>query len=186
METLILIPSIPNLSLFFSIYLVIYIIAYFIIFPNWNLNIRPEASSCLISLAHGTPAVLFAIRAIFSDPNCNFASINNSYQILVLDYSIAYFLMDLFHYLIFYPSDVLFIGHHLATLFVFVTCRYIVHHGAYAILSLLVLAEVTSFCQNTCTLANARKGDSGFAAKVFASLSLPFYVLYSVVRGFSF
>lgn len=64
------------------------------------------------------------------------------------------------------------------------TCRYIVHHGAYAILSLLVLAEVTSFCQNTWTLANARKGDSSFAAKVFASLSLPFYVLYSVVRGF--
>lgn len=91
--------------------------------------------------------------------------------------------MDLIHYLIFFPSDVLFIGHHLATLFVFLTCRYVVYHGAYAILSLLVLAEVTSFCQNLWTLAGARRTDAKFAAKVYGFLSPPFYAFYSLVRG---
>lgn len=176
-------PSIPNLPLFFLMFLIIYLIAYFIIFPNWSPKFRPEASSCAISLAHGTPALFLASRAIFSDPNRGFASINTNSQNSVLDYSIAYFLMDLCHYLIFYPSDLLFIGHHLATLFVFVTCRYVVFHGGYAILILLVLAEVTSFCQNTWTLASARRGDSRVAKRVYDFLSPPFYAFYSVVRG---
>uniref|UniRef100_A0A5B6YTE0 TLC domain-containing protein n=1 Tax=Davidia involucrata TaxID=16924 RepID=A0A5B6YTE0_DAVIN len=181
--TLIPLSSIPTLPLFFTMFLLIYIIAFFIVFRNWSPKLRPEASSCLISLAHGTPAVFFASHAIYSDPNRGFASINTKNQNSVLDYSIAYFLMDLCHYLIFYPNDMLFIGHHLATLFVFVTCRYLVFHGAYAILVLLVLAEVTSFFQNTWTLAGARRADSAIAGKVYEFLSPPFYALYSVVRG---
>ncbi|KAL3813869.1 hypothetical protein ACJIZ3_015137 [Penstemon smallii] len=171
------------LPLFFTVYLIIYLIAYFVIFRNWARKLRPEASSCAISLAHGTPAVILATRAILSDPTHDFNSFNTPLQNLVLEYSIAYFLMDLVHYLIFFPSDVLFIGHHLATLFVFMTCRYVVYHGALAILGLLILAEVTSFCQNVWTLAGARRLDVEFAAKVYDLLSPPFYALYSVVRG---
>ncbi|XP_057766957.1 TLC domain-containing protein At5g14285 [Salvia miltiorrhiza] len=177
-------PTSNPLSLFFAGYLILYLIAYSVLFRSWASKLRPEASSCAISLAHGTPAVFLAARAILSDPARDFHSANTPLQNLVLDYSIAYFLMDLVHYLIFYPTDVLFIGHHLATLFVFVTCRYVVYHGAFAILVLLVLAEVTSFCQNVWTLASARKSDVEFAAKVFDLLSPPFYALYSVVRGF--
>lgn len=172
------------LPLFFTGYFFLYLIAYFILFRTWARKLRPEASSCAISLAHGTPAVFLACRAILSDPARDFHSQNTPLQSLVLDYSIAYFLMDLVHYLIFYPSDVLFIGHHLATLFVFLTCRYVVYHGAFAILVLLILAEVTSFCQNVWTLASARRSDVKFAAKVYDLLSPPFYALYSVVRGF--
>lgn len=172
-----------NLVLFFTMYLIIYIIAYFIVFSNWSPKSRPEAASCAISFFHGTPAVFLAISALVSDPKHGFSAPNSFAQARVLDYSIAYFLMDLTHYVVFYPSDVLFIGHHLATLFVFVTCRYLVRHGAYAVLILLILAEVTSFCQNTWTLACARKGESAFAAKVFKYLSPPFYALYSVARG---
>ena len=102
---------------------------------------------------------------------------------MVLDYSSAYFFMDLLHYMIFIPSDVLFIAHHLATLYVFLTCRYIVHHGGSAILVLLVLAEVTSACQNTWTFARFRKADVPVAAKVYERLSPVFYAFYSVVRG---
>ncbi|XP_059670005.1 TLC domain-containing protein At5g14285-like [Cornus florida] len=185
MESLTLIFSLPPILIFFTTFLIMYLMAYFIVFRNWNPKLRPEASSCLISLAHGTPAVILASHAILSDPHRNFASINTNYQNVVLDYSIAYFLMDLCHYLIFYPSDLLFIGHHLATLFVFVTCRYVAHHGAYAILVLLVLAEVTSFCQNTWTFASIRREDLAIAAKVYDFLSPPFYTLYSVVRGFA-
>ncbi|XP_031108166.1 TLC domain-containing protein At5g14285 [Ipomoea triloba] len=185
MEALSLITSIPNLPLFFAAFLLVYLIAYFIIFRNWKPMLRPEAASCAISFSHGTPAVFLAAAAILSDPDRSFHSRNTPFQGLVLDFSVAYFLMDLCHYLIFYPSDLLFIGHHLATLFVFLTCRYVVCHGAYAILVLLVLAEVTSFCQNTWTLAAARKSDSQFAAKLYEFLSPPFYALYSVVRGFA-
>lgn len=172
------------LPFFFSIFFTIYIIAYFIIFRNWSPKIRPEASSCAISLVHGTPAVFLASGAILADAGRDFASPNTDLQNSVLDFSIAYFLMDLLHYLIFFPADFLFIGHHLATLFVFVTCRYVVLHGAYAILVLLILAEITSFCQNAWTLARARRADVDFAGRVYDLLSLPFYVLYSIVRGF--
>jgi hypothetical protein len=91
--------------------------------------------------------------------------------------------MDLLHYIAFFPSDLLFIGHHLATLFVFVTCRFLVHHGACAILALLVLAESTSASQNAWTLAKARRDDVALAEKVCGLLSPPFYALYSIVRG---
>ncbi|KAB2064677.1 hypothetical protein ERO13_A09G033700v2 [Gossypium hirsutum] len=140
--------SIPNLPLFFSMFLILYSIAYSIVFRNWSPKIRPEACSCFISLFHGTPAVFLATFAIFSDQN-----------------------------------HVLFIGHHLATLFVFITCRHVVFHGSYAILTLLILAEGTSFCQNVWTLASARRHDNQLAAKVYSNLSPYFYAFYSVVRG---
>ncbi|XP_057482400.1 TLC domain-containing protein At5g14285-like [Actinidia eriantha] len=175
--------SLPKLPLFFIMFFTAYLTANFAVFRRWSPKIRPEAASCFISLLHGTPAVLFASLSILSDPSRGFASFNTDPQNTVLDYSIAYFSMDLVHYLIFYPSDLLFIGHHLATLFVFVTCRYLVAHGAYAILVLLILAEATSFCQNTWTLASARRGDLDVAAKVYDLLSPPFYAFYSVVRG---
>lgn len=165
-------------------FLIIYLIGYWFVFRNWTTKIRQEAASCFTSLFHGTPAVFLATYALLSDSNRGFASINTDFQNLVLDYSIAYFFMDLIHYLIFFPSDVLFIGHHLATLFVFATCRYVVFHGSYAILVLLVLAEVTSACQNVWTIANSLKSESPKAAKVYEFLSLPFYALYTVVRGF--
>ncbi|GAB4847942.1 hypothetical protein Ancab_027002 [Ancistrocladus abbreviatus] len=176
--------AIPDVLAFFPIFLVVYLIAYFHVFKNWNSKSRPEASSCLISLFHSTPALVMASLSLFSDKHRGFASANTPFQNMVLDYSIAYFVMDLIHYLIFYPDDVLFIGHHLATLFVFLTCRYLVVHGAFAILVLLIAAEVTSVFQNLWTLANARRSDVEFAAKVYAFLSPPFYTLYTIVRGF--
>ncbi|KAL3624316.1 hypothetical protein CASFOL_033132 [Castilleja foliolosa] len=187
MDTQFLESSLPisnPLPLFFTFYLILYLAAYFVIFRAWERNLRPLASSCAISLAHGTPAVFLSSLAILSDPTRNFNSPNTPLQSLVLDYSIAYFLMDLIHYLIFFPSDVLFIAHHLATLFVFATCCYVVYHGSFAILVLLILAEVTSLCQNVWTLANALRSDSKVADNVFDVLSPPFYVMYSVVRGF--
>ncbi|KAK7260622.1 hypothetical protein RIF29_26832 [Crotalaria pallida] len=172
------------LPFFFFMFLTIYLIGYFFVFRNWSPKIRPESASCLISLFHGTPAVILGSSAILSDPNRGFASQNTPFQKLILDYSIAYFLMDLVHYLVFFPGDVLFIAHHLATLFVIATCRHAVSHGAFAVIVLLILAEVTSACQNAWTLAAARRSEDHVAAKVYDALSLPFYALYSVVRGF--
>jgi hypothetical protein len=172
------------LPLFFSSFVTIYLIAYFVVFRNWSPKFRPEAASCAISLSHGTPAVLLATHSILADSTRGFASPNTKAENVVLDFSISYFLTDLLHYTVFYPHDLLFIGHHLATLFVFVTCRYVASHGACAILALLILAEVTSACQNAWTLAGSRRHDVVSAAKLYGLLSPPFYTLYSIVRGF--
>ncbi|GAA0159614.1 hypothetical protein LIER_16348 [Lithospermum erythrorhizon] len=101
---------------------------------------------------------------------------------MVLDYSIAYFIMDILHYMLFIPSEIIFIAHHLATLYLLLTCRYVVCHGAVAILAVLILAEITSPCQNSWSLARLRKGDSLGANKVYESLSPIFFTYYSMVK----
>ncbi|KAK7316097.1 hypothetical protein VNO77_34816 [Canavalia gladiata] len=176
-------PDFKPVLKFSLMFLFIYLIAYFIFFRKWISKTRPEASSCLISLFHGTPAAILALAAIFADPNAGFATTNTQFQNLVLDYSTAYFIADLIHFAAFFAGDFLFVGHHLATLFVIVTCRHVALRGAFEVLSLLALAEATSVFQNAWTLARARRNDVPFAAKVFDALSLPFYGLYSVVRG---
>lgn len=50
----------PFLLMFASIYLV----AYLFLFRRWSRDQRPDASSCLTSLFHGTPAALLALRAV--------------------------------------------------------------------------------------------------------------------------
>ncbi|XP_020573343.1 TLC domain-containing protein At5g14285-like [Phalaenopsis equestris] len=180
METLI--PLISGFPSFFALFSIIYLIGYSLVFRTWHPKPRLDASSCLISLAHGTPAVFLAISSLLANPS-SFASPNSDFQNLVLDFSIAYFAVDLLHLFIFFPADFLFIAHHLATLFVFVTCRYLVRHGAFSILVLLVLAELTSAFQNIWTLAGLRREEFPMAENVHRILSPPFFALYSIMRG---
>ncbi|ERN20356.1 hypothetical protein AMTRI_Chr06g177840 [Amborella trichopoda] len=188
----------PSLAFF----LLVYLSAYFVVFRRHRPEFRKEAASCFISLAHGTPVAAMAIFSLSSEPqfakaalslstnpknfpeSFPFAGPNTPFQAAILDYSIAYFLVDILHYLIFFPSDVLFIGHHVATIFVLATCRYLTGYGAPGILSLLILAELTSACQNTWTLARLQRAHSKMAAKVYDSLTPAFYFVYTLVRGF--
>ncbi|XP_038892912.1 TLC domain-containing protein At5g14285-like [Benincasa hispida] len=168
----------PSLPLFFFMFLFVYAFAYLVLLRNWGPKQRLEASSCFISLAHGSPVVIMAVIAILQAPNmADFAAPNTKFQALVLEYSIAYFLLDLLHCILFSPDDFVFIFHHLAVLYVFVTCNYLVHCGAVPILGLLVLAELSSGCQNVWTLAGYKR-----AAK-FQDLMAPyFFSFYSVLR----
>ncbi|KAK9063502.1 hypothetical protein SSX86_017372 [Deinandra increscens subsp. villosa] len=183
--------EVPNLGgslipIFTLMYIFIYLLGYLILFKNWDTKKKPDASSCLISLAHGTPAVILSIYANFlhtQTPNHHFASQNTPFQALVFDFSIAYFTIDTSHYLLFTPNDHLFIAHHIAVLYVFVTCRYVVGYGGFAILLLLVLAEVTSPLQNTWSLARYRKDEVAEAKRLYDGLSPYFYGVYMVVRG---
>ncbi|BAU01559.1 hypothetical protein LR48_Vigan10g212100 [Vigna angularis] len=170
---------------FFTFFFFIYLLGYFIIFRKWSPKIRPEASSCLISLFHGTPATVLAVAAVLSAENRSLAAANTNFQNLVLDYSAAYFAADLVHLATFFTGsgDLTFVFHHFATLFVILTCRHVAVHGAVAVLTLLAIAEVTSAPQNAWALARARRKDAQFAASVASVLSVPFYGLYSVVRG---
>ncbi|KAK4764392.1 hypothetical protein SAY87_013830 [Trapa incisa] len=173
----------PTLLAFFLTFLLVYLIAYFILFRHWGPRARPFATSCFTSLAHGTPAAFLAARAIYREPPGRFASPNSAAQSTALEFSMAYFLTDLLHYLVFFPHDTLFIIHHVATLFVLLTCRYVVSSGAYGILVLLILAEITSPCQNTWSIAKVRRDVSTAADKYYRFLSPYFYALYSMVRG---
>ncbi|KAK4781510.1 hypothetical protein SAY86_015612 [Trapa natans] len=177
--------SMPPLTLFFSFFILVYLTAYFVFFRRWSAASRPEASSCAISLLHGTPAVVLSVSALLFDPSMSpsFASPNSAAQSTAIDFSIAYFVTDILHYLAFSPADVLFILHHVATLFVLLTCRFNARHGARAVLSLLALAEITSACQNVWTLARLKRAESARARKVLDVLCRPFYTFYSVVRG---
>ncbi|KAK7381011.1 hypothetical protein VNO78_33534 [Psophocarpus tetragonolobus] len=163
---------------FFSLFIFVYFLGYFIVFRKWSPTTRPLASSCLISLFHGTPAAILAAAAVISAANRSFAAANTKFQNLVLDYSAAYFAADLLHLAAFSSSSggggATFALHHAATLFVILTCRHVAAHGAVAVLSLLALAEATSALQNAWTLA---RGSMRHA------LSAPFYGVYSVVRG---
>lgn len=186
METMTILE--PNLVGFTLLFSVIYLFGYFIIFKDWKEKVRSDASSCIMSLAHGTPAVILSIYSILQNSQTSFQNLyfstqNSPFQEMILEYSIAYFLVDLLHYLVFYPTDVLFIAHHLATLYVFLTCRFIVHHGAATLIGLLVLAEITSPFQNSWSLARYQRIDTPVAAELYEKLSPIFYMLYSLVRG---
>ncbi|KAL1206240.1 TLC domain-containing protein [Cardamine amara subsp. amara] len=188
METASFNPSSPTtLPSFLLLFLAVYLIGYFLIFRSWKSS--HLGSSCLISLFHGTPAVVMASHVLLTTPRASvtpphsFASPNTAAESTVLDFSMAYFTVDLLHYLIFLPNDFIFILHHIATLYVFATCRFLVGHGAHALLLLLILAEATSACQNAWTIAGYRKHDVVLAKRVRQLLSPPFYLFYSVVRG---
>ncbi|KAJ0763364.1 putative TLC domain-containing protein [Helianthus annuus] len=175
-----------SIPIFTLMYTFIYLLGYFIFFKNWDTKKKPDASSCLISIAHGTPVVILSTYANFlhsQTPQHHFASQNTPFQTLVFDFSIAYFIIDTSHYLIFTPHDHLFILHHVAVLYVFITCRYVVGYGGFAILILLMLAEVTSPLQNAWSLARYRKDEVAAAARVYRGLSPYFYGVYTVVRG---
>ncbi|KAL3582666.1 hypothetical protein D5086_016998 [Populus alba] len=174
----------PTLLRFFAGFIAMYFLGYSVFFRNWELKHRKEASSCLMSLAHGSPAVIMAVRALLHSQTLGaFADPDSALENTVLEFSMAYFLADLLHYMVFFPDETLFILHHLATLYVFVTCRYMIHHGAHGLLLLLILAEVTSACQNVWSIAGSRKADVPAAARLHEFLAAPFYALYSVVRG---
>lgn len=174
----------PTMPRFFAGFISMYFLGYFVFFRNWEPRQRKDASSCLMSLAHGSPAVLMAIRALLHSQTVgSFASPNSALENTVLEFSTAYFLADLLHYMVFFPDEILFILHHIATLYVFVTCRYMIHYGAQGLALLLVLAEVTSACQNVRSIAGNRKADVPAAARLHDLLAAPFYALYSLVRG---
>ncbi|KAF7097908.1 hypothetical protein CFC21_099690 [Triticum aestivum] len=169
---------------FLAIFAAVYLLGYFVVFRRWSPQQRPDASSCLTSLLHGTPATLLALRAVLSSPGAgDLAAPNAPSDDLVLDFSTAYFVVDLLHYLVFLPHEALFVAHHLATLYVFATCRAAVRRGAYGLLALEVLAEATSVAQNLWTLAGMRRADSPLAARAHAALSLPFYAAYTAMRA---
>eukprot|EP01018_Ginkgo_biloba_P021865 Gb_25003 [translate_table: standard] len=166
-----------------AFFIMLYAFAYFVFFRKYRQLERSDASSCTISLAHGPLVALIAAYDVMGS-NWRLDAPNTWLERAVLEYSLAYFMVDLVHYLQFAPGNLLFIAHHLATSLVMLSCRYYVGHGALSIMSLLFVAEITSVCQNVWSLSRfAMHLQSKRAAVVYRTICLPFYLLYTIARG---
>uniref|UniRef100_A0A0D9XY54 TLC domain-containing protein n=1 Tax=Leersia perrieri TaxID=77586 RepID=A0A0D9XY54_9ORYZ len=173
---------------FLAMFAAIYLVGYLAVFRRWRGAQRAEASSCFTSLFHGTPAAALALRAVLlAGGAADLASPNTRADDLALDFSTAYFAVDLAHYLLFLPladgESALFVAHHLATLYVLATCRAVARRGALPILAMEVLAEATSLAQNAWTLAGMRRRESPAAAAAHRAMSVPFFAAYTAMRA---
>ncbi|GFY91529.1 hypothetical protein Acr_07g0017250 [Actinidia rufa] len=96
---------------------------------------------------------------------------------MVLEFTIAAIFIYLPHFILFVPTTYISITHHVATIYVFSTCRYIINHGVFPILVILVLTEVTSACHNTWRISGFRRADLQIAARVQEFSPLYLWVL---------
>ncbi|KAH7315504.1 hypothetical protein KP509_21G052300 [Ceratopteris richardii] len=179
MESFLLNFILPVSIIFFT---AIYIVGYFAIFTSWKDKARFEAASCSMSLVHGAITSSLAIVDILKVP-WKLDAPNNPLENSLMDVSVAYFLVDLFHYLIFVPEDYKFIFHHLATSVYMLTCKYFSGHGALSVMLLMAVGEITTPLQSVWTIARLGRDQSTLAKRVYESVSLPFTLLFTCTRG---
>ncbi|XP_024392051.1 TLC domain-containing protein At5g14285 [Physcomitrium patens] len=174
-----------NLELLASVglFTAVYFYGYFFVFHKlWKGRARYDAASCGISLAHGTVVAALACYGICSQEWVLDAP-NTYFQDKIMEYSMAYFIVDLLNYFIAAPDDYLFIGHHIATLTYMISCRYFVRHGAVSVMCLIAAGELTSPVQNIWTLSRMAREDSPTAKKIYTNLSPFFTLFFTIVRG---
>lgn len=169
----------PSSLLFFA---VLYIFGYFFVFKNWKGTGRFEAASCLNSFVHGIVAVIFCSYDILTNP-WKLDAPNTDIENKIMDFSLAYFAIDLIYYLVINPSDYLFILHHIATSTYMSSCRYYTGHGGLSSICLMCTGEATSPFQNVWTLARMARGESPLANKIYTGLSPIFTVYFTIMRG---
>ncbi|KAI5065553.1 hypothetical protein GOP47_0020248, partial [Adiantum capillus-veneris] len=173
------------------VFCAIYVVGFFWWAGGWKARkkARHEAASCFMSLLHGSLVTLltawdvalhFHQQSLQSKPWQQLLQAPNTpFQDAVVEFSVAYFLVDLLHYALFIPEDALFILHHVASASYMLSCRYYTKHGALSIMLLLGLAECTSFMQNFWTLAFLAG-----ATQTFNYLNVVFLPFFTFVRGF--
>jgi hypothetical protein len=161
----------------------VYFYGYFFVFHKlWKGRARYDAASCGISLTHGTVVAALACYDIFTQKWVLDAP-NTPFQDKVMEYSMAYFVVDLLNYFITAPDDFLFIGHHVATLTYMISCRYYIGHGGISVMCLIAAGELTSPVQNIWTLCRMARETSPTAKKIYTNLSPFFTVFFTLVRG---
>uniref|UniRef100_A0A0D6QVR7 TLC domain-containing protein n=1 Tax=Araucaria cunninghamii TaxID=56994 RepID=A0A0D6QVR7_ARACU len=162
----------PSIVLFAALYA----FGYFVVFRKWKGKNRFEAASCGISLVHGTITCLASVYDMLHSP-WKLDAPNTLLENQIMEFSTAYFVVDLLHYLLVNPSDYLFIFHHFATSFYMLTCMYYTGHGGLSAISLIAAGEATSPLQNVWTVSRMARAESELANRVYTSLS-PFFTVY--------
>ncbi|KAI5055568.1 hypothetical protein GOP47_0029089 [Adiantum capillus-veneris] len=164
------------------LFIAIYAVGYFSLFPQWKYKARFEAASCSMSLVHGAISFTLAAYNLLHVP-WQLDAPNSPHQNSLMDFSIAYFLVDLLHYVLFVPEDYKFIFHHVATSIYMLTCKYYVGHGAVSVMALMAVGEITTPLQSVWTIARLGRVISPRAKRIYESASLPFTILFTVARG---
>ncbi|KAJ7518775.1 hypothetical protein O6H91_20G008200 [Diphasiastrum complanatum] len=171
--------------LFWSIglFVMLYALGFFMIFRKWKGRDRFEAASCGLSLVHGIVCTVLATYDVVCT-EWKLDAPNTLLENKIMEFSIAYFIVDFLHYLYAAPDDYLFILHHIATSTYMFSCRYYTCHGAKSATSLIAVGEITSPLQNIWTLARMARNESPFARQIYLSLSPPFTFIFTFFRVF--
>ncbi|MCO5575834.1 hypothetical protein L7F22_029639 [Adiantum nelumboides] len=177
----------------------IYILGYCIIFARrWPRGApeRYKAASCCMSIVHGPStslaATLYMIRLFYMERqhpsayphdrnswlNSHLGASNTPFEEAIMEFSIAYFLIDLLHYVLFVPNQPLFIIHHIFTTSYMLSCRFYTRHGGFSTIVLFAVAECTSWLQNLWTIASLTKSTA-----LFNKLNIPFLTMFTIFRG---
>uniref|UniRef100_A0A0D6R482 TLC domain-containing protein n=1 Tax=Araucaria cunninghamii TaxID=56994 RepID=A0A0D6R482_ARACU len=174
-ESLVFLYSLPVFALIDAF-------AYFVLFKNWKGAKRFEAASCCVSFIHGIAAVVLCSYDLISTYPWKLDAPNTSLENNIMEFSLAYFAIDMLYYIFINPSDYLFILHHIATSSYMISCRYYVGHGGVSTISLICTGEATSPFQNVWTLARMAREESPLAGRIYASLSPVFTVYFTIMR----
>lgn len=176
--------SSPVLIYSIALFALVYAVGFLVLFRNWIGRPRYEAASCCISFLHGTLSAILAARDLYlQGSDWALDAPNTPSQTRIMEYSMAYFAVDLLNYLYAAPDDYLFIGHHVATLTYMLSCRYFVGAGATSVMCLIAAGEATSPVQNVWTLARMSRDQHPLSARVYTALSPWFTVYFTLVRG---
>ncbi|KAJ7532090.1 hypothetical protein O6H91_14G072000 [Diphasiastrum complanatum] len=167
-------------------FVAIYTVVCLTLFRRWKGRKRQRAASCCISLVHGTISATLAAHDMAcrrSSASWKLDARNSSFQNGVMEFSMAYFLVDLLHYLYAVPDDYLFIGHHISTLTYMLSCRYFTRHGATSVMYLIAVGEATTPLQCVWNLSRMAREDHRLAMQIYTFLSPIFTVIFTFVRG---
>ncbi|KAH9326547.1 hypothetical protein KI387_006725, partial [Taxus chinensis] len=132
-------------------------------------------------MVHGTASCLLSAYDMLKNP-WKLDAPNTYLENKIMEFSTAYFAVDLLHYLLVNPSDYLYIFHHTATSFYMLSCRYFTGHGGLSAISLIAAGEATSPFQNVWTVSRMARTGSALANRIYTSLSPFFTVYFTVMR----
>lgn len=171
-----------------GVFSAIYVLGYYWWVGGWRTRTkaRHEAASCFMSLLHCSATTLLTgwnVAVTLQEHDKGpwqqlLRAPNTPFQNTVMEFSIAYFVVDLMHYVLFVPEEALFVLHHVATSTYMLSCRYYTAHGGLSVMSLLGLAESTGFLQNLWFLSFLAG-----ATRSFRLLDPIFLTFFTFVRG---
>eukprot|EP00246_Nothoceros_aenigmaticus_P013781 TRINITY_DN4932_c0_g1_i1.p1 TRINITY_DN4932_c0_g1~~TRINITY_DN4932_c0_g1_i1.p1 ORF type:complete len:275 (-),score=12.07 TRINITY_DN4932_c0_g1_i1:581-1405(-) len=165
-----------------AVFALVYAFGFLVLFRHWKGRARYEAASCCISFLHGTLSAILAGRDLWLNEWILHGP-NTEVQNKIMEYSMAYFVVDLLNYFYAAPDDYLFIGHHIATLTYMLSSRYFVGCGATSVMCLIAAGEATSPVQNVWTLARMSREEYPLSKKIYTTLSPWFTVYFTLIRG---
>lgn len=173
------------------LYVVAFALVFYAAFAVWSVlpvtstkrpKFRATFSSCCISVAHGLITTVLATQEILQVWPLDMNAANTPRQIFLMQFSLAYMVVDLVAFLLpFTPDDVLFVGHHCMT-GAYMASSLWLGRGGISCIVLMALGESTSLLQNGWYIVRDLRRDSKLAYTLFKQLSPVYTVVFVLVR----